>query len=260
MNKNIIANFKEKINNNDAVFGIFMKTGDPAFVEVAGWSGMDFVILDMEHGPINVQSLQNNIRAAQVANVLPVVRVTGVTEEAIGRVLDIGAAAIEIPQITNAEQARKAINIAKFHPQGERGVCRFVRAAKYSITDREDYFKSANDTIVIVQIEGKEGMNNIEEILSVEGIDILFLGPYDISQSLGLTGQTTHPKVIQAMKRIVKIAKEKGVVIGTFTDTSETMKMWIDTGVQYISYSVDVGIFANSCVTLVNEFRDNMFK
>lgn len=255
MNQELIKNLKDKLNSGKAVFGPFMKTCDPAFVEAAGWAGMDFAILDMEHGPISIQSMQNNIRGAQVAGILPVIRVPAVTEEAIGKALDIGAAAVEIPQITNAAQAREAVKIAKFHPMGERGMCRFVRAAQYSTTPREDYFANANETLIIAQLEGTEAIANMDEIFDVEGIDIAFIGPYDLSQSLGLPGQTTHPKVIEAMKKIIAAAKEKGVVVGTFTDTDETMKMWIDAGVQYISYSVDVGIFAESCQRLTETFH-----
>lgn len=255
MNANLLQEFRKKINSGQPVFGPFMKTCDPAFVEAAGWAGMDFAILDMEHGPVSIESMQNNIRGAQVAGILPVVRVPAITEEAIGKALDIGAAAVEIPQITNASQAREAVKIAKFYPAGERGVCRFVRAARYSTMSGQDYFTDANDTLVIAQLEGTEAIANMREILAVEGIDIVFIGPYDLSQSLGIPGQTTHPRVVEAMKEMIAAAKENGVVIGTFTDSEETMKMWIDAGVQYISYSVDVGIFADSCRKLTDVFR-----
>lgn len=255
MNSDLIQKFKGKLDAGQAVFGSFMKTCDPAFVEAAGWAGMDFAILDMEHGPVSLENMQNNIRGAQVAGILPVVRVPAITEEAIGKALDIGAAAVEIPQITNAEQARAAVKIAKFYPSGERGMCRFVRAAKYAVTPGREYFAQANETLVIAQLEGTEAMANMDEIFQVEGIDIAFIGPYDLSQSLGLPGQTTHPKVVEEMKKIIASAKKHGVVVGTFTDSDETMKMWIDAGVQYISYSVDVGIFADSCKYLMDMFH-----
>lgn len=256
MNQDAILKFKEKLSGGQMVFGPFMKTCDPAFVEVAGWAGMDFAILDMEHGPVGVESMQNNIRAAQISNVLPIVRVSSNTEEAIGKALDIGAAGVEIPQIKTAEEARDAVRFSKFYPQGKRGVCRFVRAAEYSLLERNEYFKTANDTIVILHVEGVEALANMDSIFDVDGIDIVFIGPYDLSQSLGVPGQTMHPTVIAAMKEVVARAKEKGVVIGTFTDTRETMEMWIRAGVQYISYSVDVGIFAESCCALVRNFNE----
>ena len=253
MNEKLIKNFRNKIISGKPVFGPFMKTCDPGFVEVAGYAGMDFAILDMEHGPIGIQSMQNNIRAAQVSGVLPVVRVPAITEEAIGKALDIGAAAVEIPQISTAQEAEAAVRLAKFAPHGERGVCRFVRAAHYSAMERDMYFQSANDTIVIAQIEGIEAVKNLDDILNVPGIDILFIGPYDLSQSLGVPGQTC---VIEEMNKIVNAAKKRGVVIGTFTDSRETMEMWMKAGVQYISYSVDMGIFYDSCKKLTEQFRE----
>lgn len=256
MNEILIQKFKDKLKAKKPVFGPFMKTCDPGFVEAAGYAGMDFAILDMEHGPVNIQDMQNNIRAAQLSGILPIVRVPAVTEEAIGKALDIGAAAIEIPQISTAKEAGRAVKMAKFSPLGERGVCRFVRAAGYSSMDRELYFKSANETILIAQIEGKEAIANLDDILKVKGIDILFIGPYDLSQSLGVPGQVNHPLVVEQMNKIVTTAKENNVVIGTFTDSIEMMEMWMKAGVQYISYSVDMGIFYDSCRKLTEQFRE----
>lgn len=253
MNKALIERFRTKISNG-CVFGPFMKTGDPAFVEAAGYAGVDFAILDMEHGPVSHQTMQNNIRAAQLSGMLPVIRVSKLDESEIGKALDIGAAAVQIPQITNAEEARKAVALARFAPEGERGVCRFVRAARYSMTERDIYFQEANDTLVIIQLEGGEAIRNIDEILAVPGVDIVFVGPYDLSASMGLIGQTSHPDVVAQMERIVRKAQERNIVLGVFADTPETMRQWLDAGVRYVSYSVDVGIFAASCRLLVNDF------
>lgn len=255
MNEQLISKFRERVRLGKPVFGPFMKTCDPGFVEAAGYAGMDFAILDMEHGPINIQNMQNNIRAAQNSGILPVVRVPAITEEAIGKALDIGAAAVEIPKISTAEDARSAVKYAKFSPSGERGVCRFVRAAHYSAMDKDVYFKTANDIIVIAQIEGREAIENLDEILGVEGIDIVFIGPYDLSQSLGVPGQVEHPLVVEEMNKIVRAAKKRNVVIGTFTDSESMMERWMKAGVQYISYSVDMGIFYDSCKRLTEQFR-----
>lgn len=251
MNQELIAAFRAKLLAGKVV-GPFMKTGDPAFVEAAGYAGMDFAILDMEHGPVSAETMQNNIRAAQLAGMLPVVRVPAISEEAIGKVLDIGAAAVQVPQITCAEDAGKAVRFAKFYPKGERGVCRFVRAAHYSNLERSAYFKTANEALVFIQLEGGEAIRNLDAILSVEGIDLAFIGPYDLSQSLGVPGEVNHPTVIAEMKKIVEAAKAKGIAVGVFADTVAAAKMWLEAGVQYISYSVDVGIFSEACANLVS--------
>ena len=254
MNETLINNFKLKLKHNRSVLGPFMKTCDPAFVEAAGWSGMDFAILDMEHGPISVESMQNNIRAAQNSGILPIVRVPGLSEEIISKVLDIGAAGIEIPQISTALDARKALEYARFYPKGSRGVCRFVRASHYSALERNLYFETSNHALIIAQLEGQQALANLDEILEVEGIDIIFIGPYDLSQSLGMPGNITHPEVIRQIRLIVDKAKAKGVVTGIFCDTYDSMKMWMKAGVQYLSYSVDIGIFHQACSELVEQF------
>lgn len=257
MNEDSINRFRKKLACGKAVYGPFMKTGDPAFVEAAGYAGMDFVILDREHGPVSIENMQNNIRAAQLSGLLPVVRCAAITEESIGKALDIGAAAVEISQIETAEEARKAVSMARFYPEGERGVCRFVRAAHYSAQPREDYFKNANQILIIAQLEGIKAIKNLEEILQVPGIDIIFIGPYDLSQSLGIPGQIDNPIVIDKMKSIVQAAKNAGIVVGTFTDSPDGLEMWRRIGVQYLSYSVDVGIFYEACCSLLKKFGKN---
>lgn len=209
----------------------------------------------MEHGPASFSELQNLIRAALLANIIPIVRTSDSTEVSIAKPLDLGALGVQIPQVTSGNMARACIKAARFFPNGERGVCRFVRAANYSSLPREEYFSRANEILIIIQLEGKEAILDLDNILKVEGIDIIFIGPYDLSQSLGVPGQISHPLVIKTMNDIVKRARSLGIVVGTFTDTPQSAEMWKKAGVQYISYSVDVGIFTNACSQLVKELK-----
>lgn len=249
MIENSLNIFKEKLKNG-IVLGPFMKSCDPAFVEAAGNAGCDFGILDMEHGPVGYEQLQNNIRGGEASGLLPIVRVDTLNAQSVSKALDAGAAGVQIPQICTASQAREAVRAARFAPRGERGVCRFVRAARYSALAGERYYRQADHALLIIQLEGQEALDNLDEILSVEGIDIIFLGPYDLSQSLGLTGQIGHPAVVQRMMEVVGKAREKGVTAGTFVDSREELYRWMRAGVKYISYSVDVGIFYEACVNL----------
>ncbi len=246
----LLDKFKRKI-EEDYVIGPFMKTGDPAFVEVAGYAGFDFAILDTEHGPVSIESMQNNVRAALVAGIVPIIRVEDHQEVNIGKALDIGALGVQVPQITNAKEAEDVVRAARFYPNGNRGVCRFVRAAKYSAMDRYEYFRSADDNLIILQLEGQEALRNIDEILDVSGVDVIFIGPYDLSQSLGVPGEVNNPKVIGQMEYIVNKAREKNKVIGTFIDRLEDIGRWKKAGVRYLSYSVDVGIFLDGCRAIV---------
>lgn len=245
----------KKMNEGNCVYGPFMKTGDPAFVEIVGHSGFDFAILDLEHGPSNELALQNLVRGAQIANLCPIVRVAKLDENLIGKALDVGAQGVQIPQVTSSKEAVIAVKAAKFAPLGERGVCRFVRAANYSSKDRFEYLSEANDNLVILQLEGQEAIENLDEILEVSGIDVIFVGPYDLSQSIGVPGNINHPLVEEKMKYIIQKASEKGILTGTFVDTVEDATKWKNIGVSYISYSVDVGMFYETCKNILSMIK-----
>ena len=187
---------------------------------------------------------------------MPIVRVKESCASVMSEVLDIGAGGIQVPQITNKAEAEAVIARTKFAPMGERGVCRFVRAADYSAKNRFEYFKDANETVTILQVEGQEGIDHIEEILSVKGIDVLFIGPYDLSQSLGVPGQIDAPIVEEKMLEIVNICREKKIAVGTFVDTPENALKWKRLGVKYISYSVDMGIFYEAMTDIVDRVSE----
>jgi len=170
--------------------------------------------------------------------------------------LDIGAQGIEIPQINSKPQAIKVVRSVKYAPHGERGVCRYVRAANYSSINKFKYFKSANEeTMIIAHIEGVEGINNLGEILSVPDIDVIFVGPYDLSQSLGIPGEVNNLLVTEKMKEVVLKCRENKVAVGTFADDVETAKSWVSLGVQYMAFSVDVGILYEASKQIVEKLK-----
>lgn len=247
---------KESLLKGESIYGPFSKIQDPTIVEIAALSNFDFIIIDMEHGPFSIEYAQNMIRAAEARGITPVVRVTENNETLILRLLDIGAQCIQVPQICKKEDAEKVVKATKFYPEGERGMCRYVRAAEYTNIGPADHFGKANDNVVsIIHIEGLEGIENLEEILSVDGIDIIFLGPYDLSQSCGVPGQVHHEKVVNSMKDAVKLARKHGKAVGTFTESVENAKKWKDIGVQYISYAVDVGLIMNTFKDITKQLK-----
>jgi 4-hydroxy-2-oxoheptanedioate aldolase len=251
----ILQQFKEKIQRGFPVFGPFMKTGDAAFVEAAGYGGFDFVILDMEHGPNSLETMQNLVRAALIAGVVPIIRTRDRQPESISQALDIGALGVQVPQITNANDVQQVLRAARFLPAGERGVCRFVRAARYSSIPATDYFRAANEALVIVQLEGNEAIKNMDEIFSEQEVDIFFIGPYDLSQSLGVPGQVDHPIVLDAVQNMIDKARKNSCAVGLFTDTLGAALKWKDLGVNYVSFSVDVGIFYEACRSIIKELK-----
>jgi 4-hydroxy-2-oxoheptanedioate aldolase len=249
-----VATFKAAMDSDKGALGPFMICTDPAMVEAAGHAGYDFVLLDMEHGTTTFQTLPNLIRAANVAGVCPVVRVPRGSDIWIDQALDVGAGGVMIPQIDTAEQARVAVAAAKFSPIGNRGTCRFVRSAGFGAIPGKDYFAKAQDTVVILQAEGKKAVENLDEILDVPGIDVVFVGPYDLSSSLGHVGEIDHPEVIECIKGIIAKAAAKGVKVGCFADTAESGKKWRDLGVKFIGYGCDFDIFTRAAMADVASF------
>ncbi|MDO4316165.1 MAG: aldolase/citrate lyase family protein [Oscillospiraceae bacterium] len=247
--------FRAALGSPGGVFGPFMTTTDPAFVEAAGYAGYDFVLLDMEHGPGSFQELQDLIRAADAAGVLPMVRVPRGDDRWIGRALDAGAGGLLIPGIGTAQQAREAVAAVKFAPGGSRGTCRFARSACYGAVPGDTYVAGAQEAVVMLQLEGGRAIENLDAILEVPGIDVLFVEPYDLSGALGLIGQLDHPKVTTCIHGVIRCAAEKGIRTGCSADSVAAARELRAMGAGFIGYSCDTAIFRNAAAADVEAFH-----
>ena len=225
------------------MIGLFSKTTDSSLIEAMGIANFNFVIIDKEHGSISDDQLISHIRAAKLSKIKSIVRVSENNHNLIGSALDYGADGVQVPNISSFLDAKRAIDAARFFPIGNRGVCRFVPSASYGEKDKSIYFKESNKKLLILQIEGKEGIKNLNEILTLKGFDILFIGPYDLSQSLGLPGQIAHKKVLEEIIKIKEIAKNNGVILGSFADSAESYNFLVENNFEYIAYSVDINLF-----------------
>jgi 4-hydroxy-2-oxoheptanedioate aldolase len=226
------------------MIGIFSKTIDSGIIEAAGYAGLDFIILDQEHGPSSLHTLHNHVRAAKLTGMKSFVRVPSNLPHYIGAALDTGADGVQIPNVSSYEEAMRAVKATRFHPKGMRGVCRFVRAANYGIQDKESYFSYENTKKIILQVEGKEGVAALERMLSIDDFDVLFVGPYDLSQSVGYPGQINHPEVEKLIVQVADMVKASGKRLGTFADNLNTAIHLKNTGFDFIAYSVDIALFA----------------
>lgn len=247
---------KQKMHSGRSVVGPFLKMGEPVLIEQAALAGFDFCIIDMEHGPLSFETAQNLIMAAELHGMSPIIRTTDASDENILRALDLGAHGVQVPQVNTKEAAEKVVKAAKFFPLGSRGVCRYTRAAEFTHIDKVSHFKRSNENVmVLVHIEGLEGINNLQEILEVPGLDVIFLGPYDLSQSCGVPGDVTNPIVVEKMKAAVAMASAKGIKVGTFVESADNVRFWKEQGVSYLAYSVDVGIYYNACKNIVDKIK-----
>jgi len=248
---------REKLARGETVLGLFSKMSDASLVEQAALAGFDFIIIDMEHGPATFETAQQLIRAAELRHMTPIIRTSDAGHASLLRSLDIGAHGVQVPQVSTRAAAEAVVRAAKFAPAGDRGVCRYTRAAEYTHTEQSAHFARSNSgTMVIIHIEGTEGIDNLDQILAVKGVDVIFLGPYDLSQSCGVPGQTGHPAVVEKMRHAVRKATAAGVTVGTFVENPEMARFWRHAGARYIAYSVDTGIYYTACRQIVASVRE----
>lgn len=243
----MINKLKKTLKEGGAAIGTFVINESPDMVEVLALGGFDFIIIDTEHGPLSVETTKNLVRAAEYRGITPITRVTENTATQILRVLDIGSHGIQVPQVSTAEDAKKVVEASKYFPLGNRGMA-LARAADYGNVNALDYFANANEeTLVVVHCESKECFENLEEIVKVPGVDVIFFGPFDMSQSLGIPGQIDHPKIQEMTEKVIELTRKYGKAAGIFVPTAEKAKMRIQQGFQYIGFQVFDSFVLNAC-------------
>ncbi len=230
----ITNSLKQKLNSGIPTLGPFIGQPSPQIVELIGWIGYDFVIIDCEHGPMDYETAESMIRAAEGAGTTPVVRVGLNEPQHLQRYLDAGAQGIMVPLINTAEQAKRVVDAVKYPPIGKRGAYP-GRGARYGLQDFAEYIHQANEqTAVILQIETPESIKNYEEIINTENADIIFFGPGDLSVNFGKPGQPQHPEVVSVIKQLVKSTLSAGKHCGTMAVSPESVKFWHDVGVNWL--------------------------
>ncbi len=246
---------RNSLRTGKAVSGCTISLNAPELVEILGIVGFDFVFLDAEHGPLSEREVMNMIMAADAAGMASLVRVPANDPSVILRYMDVGAAGIFVPDIESREEALRAISAVKYMPQGERGLST-TRSAWYGLKmPLGEYTKYANDKSVIIgQIESKKGVENAEEILSLDMLDGILIGTTDLSNSLGVAGQRGNPLVEEAVKSVVAKAKAAGKPFGAVVRQGESPKDYIAQGYQIVVASGN-GFFSGAAKQFVKEFK-----
>ncbi|MDA1279597.1 MAG: aldolase/citrate lyase family protein [Chloroflexi bacterium] len=231
MNKNTL---KQKLNAGNTAIGPFVGLPSPGMVETMGWMGFDFVVIDCEHGPMDYETAENMIRAAELSGTTPILRIGLNEQQHIQRYLEAGAAGVMIPLINDAEDAQKVVDSVKYPPIGRRGAFS-GRSARFGLQAMAEYIKEANEeTFISLQIETPEGVENQDEIIATEYADAIFLGPGDLSVNFGLPGQTMHEKVVDTIEGLVTRIHDAGKHAGTLGVTAEQTIFWHGRGVRWI--------------------------
>ncbi len=226
---------KQKLRQGQPVFGGLLRTPEPTMVEVLGYAGYDYVVLDAEHGAHSFEALDSLILTAYASDITPIVRVNENSPGLIMRVLDIGAQGVLVPHIKGPEDARRAVAAAMYPPDGARGIGP-NRGSQFGAIPSQEYFKSINDAVaVLLMMEEAEAVENIEAITEVKGITALSIGLSDLSGSLGVPGQADHPSVQAAVAKLMAAAARKGIPVSLSVRSVEEVREALHKGARMAS-------------------------
>lgn len=247
-------NFKHALAEKKPQIGLWSSLSNPYCVEVIAGAGYDWILIDTEHSPADLENVLSQLQAAAPYPTEAVVRVPWNDMVTIKRTLDIGAKSLLIPYVQTEEEAKNAVAFTRYPPKGVRGVAASTRATRFGRV--KNYAKTADQELcVLVQIETQLGLNNLEAIASVDGIDGVFIGPSDLHASLGYTGETNNPKVMpiidEAIRRICKCGKAPGILTGVEADA----KRWLEVGALFVAVGADVSLLARESEKLLAKFR-----
>lgn len=236
---------KQRLSGGGCATGGFIGFYSPSLVEMLGHAGLDFVVIDNEHGPFSWGEVEEMIRAAELTGMVPIVRVA-YDESDIQKALDRGALGLHIPMVNTKEQAEEVVKKAKFPPSGRRGTAYSVRSSKYGKGGGSGYLEQSNEAILIaVHIETSEAVENIDEIMSVQGIDICYIGPTDLSVTMGYSAEgPEHPNVQNAMNRVMAAGRKHGVVVGIQVASASAIPQKQQWGAPYIGIAVTPVLYA----------------
>ena len=231
---------KQKLLSGEVVYGVFVTIPAPRVVELCGIAGYDYVIIDAEHGPMDFGVCENMVRAAEAANITPLIRVPSHEPKTILRYLDIGALGIMAPQVNSAADARAVVSAVKYAPEGTRGFGP-GRSARFSVGEpMSEYAANENEqTLIIAQLENVAALDELDEIVRTPGIDAFEIGTGDLSASMGMPGQSSRPEVQEVVSKFVKAVLDSGSVIGdTVTDGDSAIDLY-DQGYRMLDTSFD---------------------
>ncbi|HHT50103.1 MAG TPA: hypothetical protein GXZ78_01335 [Eubacteriaceae bacterium] len=250
---------KEKIKNGNQAIGTFFELGGSTAVECLGISGLDFFIIDTEHGPFDVESSMDFIRTAELSSITPLVRIKDVSRPSVLKMLDIGAKGLIVPCVETIQQVKNLVEWAKYYPLGRRGFFT-ARPAGYGYKDfvqnLDNYFKICNqETLLIPQCETLGCLENIETIVNMEGVDGIFIGPFDLSIALGKPAKFNDSEFLQAIDRILAACKNAGKLSFTFAINKDSAKDYLNKGFDGVAYNMDASILIDAYKTLINDLR-----
>lgn len=252
-----MKNLKKRLKEGEALHGCWLNLGSSLTAEIVGSAGFDWVLIDLEHGAGEEKDVLSQLQALEHTPTATIVRVEGFERQRIHRILDMGAEGIMIPHINNPEEAKKAAGGLHYPPVGNRGVAKMVRATDFG-KNFSDYYQNASENILgIIQIETVESLSHLDEIAATENIDVLFIGPGDLSMELGIYGQFDHPLFKDALKATVNAAQKAGKTAGILLFNPDDYTTYYNMGIRFIACGADMTFVTSGARTMAEKLSSN---
>jgi 4-hydroxy-2-oxoheptanedioate aldolase len=246
--------FKRALRAGKPQIGLWSSLSSNYTVEVIAGAGFDWILLDSEHSPADIENLLTQLQAAAPYPTHPVVRIPWNDMVTIKRVLDIGAQSLLVPYVSTAEEAKAAVSYTRYPPAGVRGVAGTTRATRFGRI--ADYAGRAHEEIcLLVQVETQRALDNIEAICGIDGVDGVFIGPADLHASLGHPGEIANPKVKPMIDEAIRRIRKAGKAPGILTPNEADARHWLDCGALFVAVGADVGILARGAEALAAKFK-----
>lgn len=246
---------KARLRNNEAVIGCWLNLGSAVTAEIVALAGFDWVLIDLEHGAGGEQDVIAQLQAIAATPTAALVRVESHDKRRIHRVLDMGAEGVICPHIDDALQAREAVDGIRYPPHGSRGVAKMVRATGFG-KDFNAYYAQSNDEILgVMQVESPEALLHLDEIAAMDGVDVLFIGPADLSMSLGIFGQFDHPIFVNAVNATIAAAERAGKATGILLFNPDDYARYFELGIRMIACGADATFVAEGSRTMASRLQ-----
>ncbi len=251
-----MKNIKTRIYNGETLIGCWLNLGSSLTSEIVGLSGFDWVLIDIEHGSGSEGQVLQQLQALEHTPAAAIVRVESYQRQRFHRVLDLGAEGIMCPRINTPEQARLAAKAIRYPPDGIRGVARMVRATNFGSGFNEYYANQKKNLVCIVQIETEEILKSLDSVAGIDEIDVLFVGPMDLSMALGVFGQPDHPRFVDALKATADAASKKGKAAGILLQKPEEFKRYYDLGFRFIACGSDSSFVRDGACKMADRLNE----
>lgn len=251
---------KEIIRAGGNALGTFFNAGDMSVMECLGYTGLDFVLIDTEHGPYDTMDMMNLIRAAESTGMTPIVRIADVSHKEVQRALDCGAQGLVVPCLRTMDEMKKLVDLTKYPPAGNRGFIK-GRGAGFGCRDWAsgsvaEFMKNSNERVLLLpQCETKECLESIEEVAALDGVDGIFIGPFDLSISMGMPGDFENPVFLAAVDRIYSAFKAQNKIVSVFATDAANARRYFEKGYDAVACSLNANVIIDAYRKLVGDIR-----